>query len=69
MNRISTFTLAGLGAFASMLFGPGSARADYIEGFKRFWGAYLTDSSGVVSTALVVGAICLYIISRGKWAK
>jgi hypothetical protein len=65
----TTWRLAALGALASVLSAPAPAAAGYWAGFKKFWGEYLADASGVVTTALIVGAISLFIITRGKWAK
>jgi hypothetical protein len=66
----TTWRLAVLGAVASVLSSPAPAAASsYWSGFKKFWGEYLADSNGVVTTALVVGAISLFIITRGKWVK
>jgi hypothetical protein len=66
----TTWRLAALAAVASALASPTPAAASqYWSGFKKFWGDYLADSNGVVTTALVVGAISLFIITRGKWAK
>jgi hypothetical protein len=41
----------------------------YWYGFKQFWLSYIADTDGVVLTALLVGAIALFIITRGKWLK
>ena len=41
----------------------------YWAGFKKFWSGYLGQTSGVVMTVVVVGAIALFIITRGKWGK
>ena len=66
----TTWRLAALGAVASVLSAPAPAAAStYWAGFKKFWGEYIADSNGVVTTVLIVGAIALFIITRGKWAK
>ena len=65
----TTWRLAALGAVASALSSPTPAAAAYWAGFKKFWADYLADSNGVVTTALIVGVISLFIITRGKWAK
>lgn len=57
-------------AVASLLLAPAPVFAgQYWEGFKRYWLGFVGNASGVVITALVVGAISLFIITRGKWNK
>ena len=41
----------------------------YWQGFVEFWAGGLKKQSGVVLTALGVGAVSLFIITRGKWQK
>jgi hypothetical protein len=41
----------------------------YWTGFQKFWSSYIANTSGVVMTALLVGLISLFIITRGKWSK
>jgi hypothetical protein len=62
---------AALAAAGCLLFAPAPALAGsgYWQGFKKFWTDYLGKTDGVVLTALVVGAISLFIITRGKWLK
>lgn len=61
---------AAIAAAVSLLLAPAPAFANgYWTGFKRFWSSFLADVDGVVLTALVVGAISLFIITRGKWGK
>jgi hypothetical protein len=43
--------------------------AQYWYGFKQFWGEVFGSVGGVVLVVLVVGAISLFIITRGKWRK
>jgi hypothetical protein len=42
---------------------------NYWTGFKRYWSAFIGQASGVVIAALIVGAISIFIITRGKWGK
>lgn len=61
---------AALAAAGLVLLAPAPAFAGaYWTGFKRFWSDYVGQANGVVLTVLVVGAISLFIITRGKWAK
>lgn len=43
--------------------------ASYADGFVKYWGGVFKKQNGVVMIALVVGALCLFIITRGKWRK
>jgi hypothetical protein len=43
--------------------------ASYWDGFLEHWTAVLQKQNGVVMAALLVGALCLFIITRGKWRK
>lgn len=66
----SGWRLAAIVAASSMLLAPTPVFASqYWEGFKRYWFGFLGNASGVVVTALIVGAISLFIITRGKWNK
>jgi hypothetical protein len=61
---------AALAAASLLLLAPAPAFASgYWTGFKRFWMNFITDADGVVVTAIVVGLISLFIITRGKWIK
>jgi len=61
---------AALLAAGLLLLAPRPAFAGgYWYGFKSFWLSFVRDTDGVVITALVVGAIGLFIITRGKWLK
>ncbi len=42
---------------------------DYTSGFIDYWSKFFKKQNGIVMTALVVGAVCLFIITRGKWRK
>ena len=43
--------------------------ADYTEGFTEYWTKFFKEQNGVVMGVLLVGAVALFIITRGKWAK
>jgi hypothetical protein len=64
---------AALAAAGCLLFSPGPALAGgggaYWAGFKKYWLDFIGNPSGVVVTVIVVGAISLFIITRGKWIK
>ena len=50
---------------------PGSAPlvAGYWSEFIDHWSEVFGKQNGIVMVALVVGAVCLFIITRGKWKK
>lgn len=72
-----TLVLFGLAALAVLLAaapapaadGPPPLVASYWEGFIDHWSGVFQKQNGVVMGALVVGAVCLFIITRGKWKK
>jgi hypothetical protein len=65
-----SWRLAALAAAASLILAPAPVFAgQYWTGFKKYWTGFVANTSGVVITALVVGAISLFIITRGKWGK
>lgn len=41
----------------------------YWQGFVEFWTGMLKKQNGIVMFALGVGAVSLFIITRGKWRK
>ena len=43
--------------------------AGYWSGFLDHWRGVFQQQNGVVMGALLVGAVCLFIITRGKWKK
>ena len=43
--------------------------AGYWGEFLDHWGGMFQKQNGVVMGALVLGALCLFIITRGKWKK
>ncbi len=65
MFRFSIFV-----ALIATLFGASSAFAGgFWDNFRSYWGRTLGTDNGIVMTVLVVGAISLFIITRGKWKK
>jgi hypothetical protein len=79
MRRFAVLALLALGlSQAPAAASPGhSARytarpplaSAYWDGFKEHWGGMLKKQNGVVMVALGVGAVSLFIITRGKWLK
>lgn len=43
--------------------------ATYWDGFLDHWGGMLKKQNGIIMFALGVGALSLFIITRGKWNK
>lgn len=43
--------------------------AGYWQGFLDHWGGVFQKQNGVVMGALLIGVVCLFIITRGKWKK
>ena len=43
--------------------------ASYWAGFVEHWTGVFQKQNGIVMAALLVGAVCLFIITRGKWKK
>jgi hypothetical protein len=41
----------------------------YWSGFVDHWHGVFQKQNGIVMGTLVVGALCLFIITRGKWRK
>ena len=64
------FMPAALAAVGLVLFCPAPVLAsEYWTGFKKFWGGYVAQQNGVVMTALIVGVISVFIVTRGRWKK
>ncbi|MBA4067239.1 MAG: hypothetical protein C0501_26735 [Isosphaera sp.] len=51
--------------------GPGPAvfAARYWDGFVEYWAEHFQKQNGVVMGVLALGAVALFIITRGKWRK
>ena len=47
----------------------GAVFGDYWQGFLDYWKAMFQKQNGVVLGVLGVGALALFIITRGKWRK
>jgi hypothetical protein len=43
--------------------------ANYWTGFVDHWSGVFKKQNGIVLGTLLVGAVCLFIITRGKWKK
>jgi hypothetical protein len=43
--------------------------ASYWSSFLDHWGDFFKKQNGIVMAALGVGAVSLFIITRGKWLK
>jgi hypothetical protein len=43
--------------------------ASYWDGFVEHWGSKIKKQNGVIMVVLAVGAVSLFIITRGKWNK
>jgi hypothetical protein len=43
--------------------------ASYWSGFLDHWSGAFKKQNGIVMFALLVGAVCLFVITRGKWRK
>jgi hypothetical protein len=73
------FRTLALTVFAALLTACPVAAADagtptllagsYWSGFIDHWSGVFQKQNGVVMGALVIGAVCLFIITRGKWKK
>jgi Spy/CpxP family protein refolding chaperone len=43
--------------------------ASYWDGFVDHWGGKMKKQNGIIMLVLGVGAVSLFIITRGKWLK
>ena len=76
MNRFTSILFAAL-ALVLLHSAPASAAtgaatppiADYWDGFVEHWSGMLKKQNGVVMFVLGLGAVSLFIITRGKWKK
>jgi hypothetical protein len=70
-------TLALLAALAAALTAAPAAAApeaapplaSYWSGFLDHWSGVFKKQNGIVMFALLVGCVCLFVITRGKWRK
>lgn len=65
---LSMLLLTAAPSFAAAATRPNAAQR-YWRDFKEFWGEAFASQSGVVLVALGVGAVAMFIITRGKWKK
>ncbi|HVL11522.1 MAG TPA: hypothetical protein VM529_03100 [Gemmata sp.] len=73
--RSRTLVLALL--FVLLLAGPAAAAdgpaaapfASYWDAFLDYWKAVFAKQNGIVMAVLGLGAVALFIITRGKWQK
>ena len=68
---LAAFTLLALALPASAADAPSAAPlfGGYWSDFIEHWGNYFKKQNGVVMAALGLGAVSLFIITRGKWKK
>jgi cobalamin biosynthesis protein CobD/CbiB len=48
---------------------PAVFAARYWDGFVEYWGNHFRQQNGVVMGVVALGAVALFIITRGKWRK
>jgi type IV secretory pathway VirB2 component (pilin) len=56
-------------ASSGPLFARSSGLNRYWENFQEFWLGSFRNSSAVALTVIGVGAVAMFIITRGKWQK
>ena len=68
---LAALALLVLALPASAADAPSSAPlfAGYWSSFIEHWGNYFKKQNGVIMAALGLGAVSLFIITRGKWKK
>ena len=49
--------------------GPALFGASYWDAFVDYWKAFVQQQNGIVLAVLGLGAVALFIITRGKWQK
>jgi hypothetical protein len=70
LPRLPGWRPAVLAAAGCLLLLPTPAFAGaYWSGFSKYWTSFVANADGVVLTALLIGVISLFIITRGKWSK
>lgn len=73
LRPLTSFALAACAALATALparaADSGALVAGYWTEFYEHWAGLLKQQNGVVMATLGVGAVCLFIITRGKWRK
>jgi hypothetical protein len=77
MKRVSPFSrivaarpwVALAALFLALLIPQPALAGQYWTGFEKFWAEYFGRQNGVVMAAIVIGAISIFIVTRGKWKK
>lgn len=49
--------------------GRPSAAGRYWRNFKEYWSTAFESQNAIVMVTLAVGAVAMFIITRGKWKK
>lgn len=49
--------------------GPSPVMASYWSGFIEHWQTVFQQQNGVAMVVVAMGAVALFIITRGKWLK
>lgn len=49
--------------------GPGALVAGYASDFYDHWAGVFKQQNSIVMMALLLGAVSIFIITRGKWRK
>ncbi len=69
INRIR-FAPVTVGTLAVLLLLPTpSFAAGFWSGFKNYWVGFIGAQNGIVMTVLGLGALGIFIVTRGKWRK
>ena len=63
MTRLTALTLA----LAAPAAAPAASFGGYMSGFRDWWVHLFTTQDGFVMAGLGLGALCVFILSRGKW--
>lgn len=71
MNRLLALVLVLLTSTPAWAASPGSSVpfASFWGGFVDFWAKWFHNRNSVLFTVLVVGAVAIFIITRGKKLK
>jgi Spy/CpxP family protein refolding chaperone len=66
---LAALALAAAPATAASAAAAAPPLASYWSGFLDHWSGAFKKQNGIVMFALLVGAVCLFVITRGKWRK
>jgi hypothetical protein len=77
MSRLNQYLAAGLLAMTLLMMTASDARAAgkpsmmyrYWRDFKEYWLGSFENQGSIVLVTLLVGALAIFIITRGKWKK